>query len=108
MIIKVAKLPENYMVTKSEQNHENVFGFSVENLTSFSRKKNNYLKDEKGVLISEVVPYSVAAIAGLKAGMLIKEVNKTAVSSISEFKKAIKNTKKKNVKNKNQTLKIIF
>ena len=47
------------------------------------------LQNEKGVLVTRVTPDTVAAIAGIKAGAVIPEVNRKPVSSAGEFKKRV-------------------
>ncbi len=61
------------------------FGLSVENLTPQLARQLGYAK-ESGVLISDVVPGSVAEDAGLQKNDLIKEVNRQAVHSVKEFR----------------------
>lgn len=94
--VKIEKLPSDFAFSRALTFKENDFGFSVENLTSLLRKKYGFSTNEKGVIISEVNPHSVAAIAGLKTGMLIKEVNQIKIKSVAEFKNAAKRTKRKN------------
>ena len=47
------------------------------------------LQDEKGVLVTQVTPGTVAARAGIKAGAVILEVNRKPVSNAGEFKKIV-------------------
>jgi serine protease Do len=53
------------------------------------------LDEQQGVVVASVEPGSAAARAGLEAGMLIEQVNRTPVSSIAEFKQALKDGKDK-------------
>jgi len=46
----------------------------------------------QGVVITEVQPRSKAAMAGLRPGMLIQEVNKIPVRSMKDFQDAIGQT----------------
>jgi serine protease Do len=43
----------------------------------------------EGVLVTEVEPGSIAATAGIEAGTLILQVNRSPVSSVAEFQKAV-------------------
>lgn len=52
------------------------------------------LKDNKGVVITEVVPNSPAEREGLRPGDLLKEINKTEVYNMSEFNAAMNKMKK--------------
>ncbi|MCM8535515.1 MAG: Do family serine endopeptidase [Lentisphaeraceae bacterium] len=47
------------------------------------------LSVDKGIVVTEVKPGSVAAYAGIKAGMVIVEVNRMKVNSVSDFDKAV-------------------
>ncbi len=63
-------------------------GLSVQTLTPEIAGQLNY-KNDHGVVITEVTPGSPADDAGLQRGDLVKEVDQTAVRSVSEFKKAV-------------------
>ncbi|CAG35484.1 DegQ family serine endoprotease [Desulfotalea psychrophila] len=66
----------------------NNFGLSFEKLTPEIAKKFGYAQ-KKGVVIREVAPQSPASRAGLKAGMLIEEVNRMAIGQVADIKKAL-------------------
>ena len=70
------------------------FGLSVENLTPALARQLGYGK-ETGVLISDVLPGSMAEDAGLQKNDLIKEVNRTAVRSVTEFREAVERGQKR-------------
>ncbi len=53
------------------------------------------LQDEKGVLVTQVTPGTVAARAGIKAGAVIREVNRQSVSNAGEFKEIVAQSLKK-------------
>ncbi len=93
--VKIGKLPAKQEFAKSQKFQENEFGFSVDNLTRDLRQQYGISGNEQGVVVSEVDPFSVAKLAGIKPGMLIKEVNRMKVDSVSDFRKAIKKTKRK-------------
>ncbi|MDP6459888.1 MAG: ribonuclease P protein subunit [Candidatus Hydrothermarchaeota archaeon] len=48
---------------------------------------------KKGVIVTDVVPSSKAARAGLKQGILIQQVNRNQISSVKDFLEAIKTGK---------------
>ncbi|MGH7229826.1 MAG: Do family serine endopeptidase [Nitrospiraceae bacterium] len=52
------------------------------------------LKDAKGVLISKVDQGSIAHVEGLREGDLIREVNRTDVTSVSDFSNAVGKSKR--------------
>ncbi len=52
---------------------------------------------DRGVLITQVQTGSIAAAAGLRPGTIVKEVNKTPVTNVEEFKKALENRANRDV-----------
>lgn len=64
-------------------------GFSVTNLTKNIAKQLGLSRNEKGVVIVKVDPYTAAEDAGLKKGDLIQEINKRRVKNLSEFNKIV-------------------
>ena len=69
---------------KPDKSKENVFGFSVTNITQDDVNKLN-LESSNGVLIGEVKPNSLASKEGLAAGMVIQEINRRPIKSVSDF-----------------------
>ena len=70
---------------------DNKLGIEVENLTADVASKLGYSND-KGVVISKVVPGGPASWAGLKKGALILEVNKKKTTTVDEFNGALQQT----------------
>ena len=68
-------------------------GFLIQDLTDDLTAQFGY-EDIEGVLISNVQSGSPAAMAGLRPGMLIIEVNRISVSNVAEFNKAFQLSKK--------------
>ena len=64
-------------------------GFSVMDLTSDVLKQLGLSRNENGVIIVKVDPYSAAEAAGLKKGDIIQEMNKKKVRSLSDFNKML-------------------
>jgi len=62
---------------------------TVQGLTPDLAEQFGY-KGEKGVVVAQVTPGSVAAQAGIQPGALIQEVNRKQIDSVDEFKQAIK------------------
>jgi serine protease Do len=69
-------------------------GFSVMNLTQEIAKQLDISKDEKGVIIVRVEPYSAAEEAGLKKGDVIQEINKKSIKNIQDFNYIISKVRK--------------
>ncbi len=63
-------------------------GITVQGLNDDLAKRMGY-EGETGVVVSQVTPGSGAARAGIKPGMLIKEVNRQTVNNPREFEEAI-------------------
>ena len=63
-------------------------GFSVQDVTEDLAQQFGYSKKE-GVLISQVQPGSLAYLAGLRAGMIVLEVNRSSVNNSEEFYRAL-------------------
>ena len=66
----------------------NFFGLELQNLTPELAEKLNHSQDS-GVLITQVKPDSMAQQAGLKAGLIIQEVNQQQVRDIESFQTAV-------------------
>lgn len=84
--VTLGDYPTETKVTQEEEVKENKYGFAVEDLTPALAQSLGY-KEEKGVVISSVKPNSVAALAGLKKGILILAVSNNRVSSVADFNK---------------------
>ncbi len=63
-------------------------GLDLQDLTAALAERFK-LRESKGVLIAKVEPNSLAQAEGLREGDLIKEVNRTEVSSVGDFTSAI-------------------
>jgi serine protease Do len=92
LVAKVAELPSRTEPAGlSEREHgpsedEGSFaGFSVMNLTRNIAKQLDLPKNEKGVVIVKVEPYSAAEDAGLKKGDVIQEINKKKIDDMDDF-----------------------
>jgi serine protease Do len=71
-----------------EEQNTSKLGLTVQELTPELARQLGYQNDQ-GVLIADVDSGSPAEDAGLRRGDLIKEVDRTPVTSIGEFKKAL-------------------
>ncbi|MBT3982842.1 MAG: DegQ family serine endoprotease [Bacteriovoracaceae bacterium] len=94
--VKIGTLPTKKTSSKrSQETQESDFGFSVGNLTPLMREQFGFPPKSGGVIVTSIDLSSVAAMAGIKPGLLIKEVNKRKVNSVAEFEKAVKKSKRK-------------
>jgi len=70
-------------------------GVAVSNLDPQTRQQFNVPEKVKGAVITEVVPNSSAAEAGLKPGEVIEEINRHTVNNAEDAVKLTENTKDK-------------
>ena len=66
----------------------NGLGLEVGDMTT--EETNDTYKGYDGVVVRKVEPDSIAAEKGLRPGMLVRKVGKTAVHNVKEFETALK------------------
>jgi bifunctional DNase/RNase len=71
-----------------ERNSGERYGIRVQELTA-SLAFHFAFKGQKGVLVAEVLPESLASASGVKAGDIITKVNLKAVVNVHEFQEAL-------------------
>jgi len=86
--VTIGKLPGNDLVADAASHTLAELGITVQNLTPDLADKLGYL-GEKGVVVTQVNPGTIASMAGLRPGTLIQEVNRKQVQNINEFKQAL-------------------
>ncbi len=92
--VALSERRENAIVASVPPSRSEVkLGIDVQNLSVELAEKFK-LKDAKGVLIAKVDQGSIAQAEGLREGDLIKEVNRSEVSSVSEFTAAVSRVKR--------------
>ena len=69
-------------------------GMEVQNLTPQLAKQLGYNQGEEGVVVTRVKPGSPGAVAGIRPGCLILEVNRKRVTNISEYNDNLKEAAK--------------
>ncbi|MBI5327966.1 MAG: DegQ family serine endoprotease [Deltaproteobacteria bacterium] len=74
---------------KEDRSPEKKFGLSVQPITPDIARRLN-IKDAEGVVATQVRPDGPAAIAGIKSGDIIKEVNRKDIKNLKEYKEATK------------------
>jgi len=88
---KVAELPKEISEAPPAELEESVgeenklAGFSITELTPVIAKQLGLSREEKGVVIVTVEPYSVAEEAGLKKGDVIQEMDRKRVENLRDF-----------------------
>ncbi|HLG30357.1 MAG TPA: PDZ domain-containing protein, partial [Candidatus Brocadiales bacterium] len=80
--------PELFGLAPGAQPSAKNLGVTVQNLTPELAKSLGY-EGEKGVLVSSVQPGSPGALADLREGDLIKEVNREKIDNVDTFRKAV-------------------
>ena len=86
--VKLGKRPGWEGTARGESKALEKVGFSVKNLTDDLAERLGY-EGLKGVVVSEVKADSLAALGGIRAGVLIMEVNQEPIKNAKEFKKAV-------------------
>jgi serine protease Do len=91
--IKLGERPDNVASVKESEPVKNALGIEVDNLTRENMRKLNVDYDEDGVLVVGVSETSPAGRQGVRAGDLIKEVNRKKITNTKEFDAVIKEVK---------------
>ncbi|MEE9219538.1 MAG: DegQ family serine endoprotease [Acidobacteriota bacterium] len=65
-------------------------GVQVEELTASMARRLGIPRTVRGVVVSRVQPGSTAAEGGLETGDVIREVNRTSIASVSEYRSAVR------------------
>jgi serine protease Do len=82
--VTIGKLPSEAKLKAAVAKPGMNIGLTVQNLTEELAAQLGY-KGEKGIVITSVEPGSPGEEAGLKAGMLIEQVNQKPVTNVDEF-----------------------
>jgi len=98
---KITEFPQDMAQTTPQESEDRfsyqenaLAGFSVLDLTGEIAKQLGLSKDEKGVVIVKVEPYTAAEDAGLRKGDIIQEINKKNIRNIHDFNAIISKVKK--------------
>ncbi len=71
-----------------------ILGIKVEDLTANNARRLGFPQGQAGVVITDIDPNSIAALAGLKKDSIIFEVNRQKINSAEQFHKAVNNIPK--------------
>ena len=96
MQVTLAELPDNKQSSADDNSSEQGatggterFGLTLQPLTSDAAQRVGLDADDQGLLVTRVDPSSNAAIAGIRQGDLIQEVNRQPVKTVTEFTAAM-------------------
>jgi serine protease Do len=86
--VELGELPTQKTAMAPEAETSEKLGFTVQNLTAGVAEQLGYETTE-GVVVSRVDPNSAAFQAGMRRGMLIRQVNRQTVHDTEDFHKAL-------------------
>jgi serine protease Do len=72
---------------------ESDFGLSLDDITPVLQKKLR-IEDRRGIVVTDVAEGSTAQEAGIEAGDIVKEVNRTPVLSVADYRAVLGKAKK--------------
>jgi serine protease Do len=90
--VKLGELPEKTAV-KSEKETEEKLGLTVQDITPEIADRFN-LGEEKGVVITDVEPGSIADEAGFQPGDVIQEIKGRPIKNIDDYKRVVEKLEK--------------
>ncbi len=79
---------EEYKIATGKSETMEQLGLTVQNLTDDWAERLGY-ENMTGVVVTQVEPGSLAALAGITPGTLIREVNRTPVKNTKDFSEAV-------------------
>jgi serine protease Do len=86
--VKLAERPSEEKIAAAKSQTIEKLGLTVQNLTDDLAERFGY-EGMAGVVVTQVESSSLAERAGIKAGMLIMEVNRESIANTKEFDKAV-------------------
>jgi serine protease Do len=92
--ITIGKLPDGELAAAGTPRNLEKLGLTVQTLTPNLARQFG-IQGEKGVVVTQVTPDSLAALAGINPGAVILEVNRKPVSNTEEFKRVVAQTPEK-------------
>ncbi len=93
--VKIVKRDSSKVYTdKSKKGQGDELGIRVSKITPEIARQFNITSEAKGVMVVAIRPNSKASEAGLTAGDIIKEINRTGITTADEYHNRIKKIKK--------------
>jgi len=88
--VELGELPREQTAARAGEEGQSPvrLGFSVQNLTPDIARQLGY-DDTKGVVVAQIDPRSEAYQAGVRRGMVIREVNHQEVNNMQDFQEAV-------------------
>jgi serine protease Do len=87
--VKIDKLNDSKLAAQESSPANDKLGLTVQTITADLARQLS-VKAGQGVVVTEVAPGSVAAMAGISRGSVIVEVNRKAVKTVADFNQAVK------------------
>ena len=88
--VTLGELPDQIAQAGGREESEASWGMTVANISDEHIQRYRLPDDQKGIVVTEVEPGSPAEAAGIRPGDVVEEVNRQAVSSVSDFTSAVK------------------
>ena len=86
--VAIDELPDKGLASANDTEVLEQLGFAVQDLTEDLAYQLGY-EGQEGVIVNHVQPGSDAALAGLRRGTLIRQVNRQTIRNTEEFKEAL-------------------
>ncbi len=91
LTVKIGRQDKGLQAANSSVQSANEIGLAVQSITPQLAKQFN-VKVDKGVIVTQVKPNSIAANAGIRPGTVILQANRKQIKNVADFKQAIKNS----------------
>ena len=91
--VELSKRMDSKLMAKQKLESTDEFGLKLSELKPDTARNLGFPKNEKGVLVTHVEPGSKGALAGIHRGDLVKEVNRTSIDTMEEYRKQMTKVK---------------
>lgn len=88
LTVTIGKLTKDKLIAQSSAQSAEQLGLTVQTLTPELAEQLG-VKEDEGVVVTEVKPGSIAAMAGIEPGTVIMQVDRKPVKNAAEFKRAV-------------------
>ncbi len=94
LTITIGKQDMDQQIAAGPAQSADEIGLTVQSITPQQAEQYN-IKSGNGVVVTQVRPNSIAAMAGIKAGTVILQANRKQIKNAADFKRAIKDSNSK-------------